>query len=320
MNELSVLARAALALTAAVGGAALAQTDAVIRITAGRAEIRAEPSATAPVYHDVTEGAYLLLVREEAGWFQVQLPPNPRAPGLRALGYVSTRFATRVTGAEAAKGADLARRLPARSVGGSIAVGAELPGKTIWLKAQSTRAIPIAGPGSTVEAIASNDALINALGASAVLAPAASEVTWVWVTGANAAAPALASRQPSFYVSYGEVPGLNSNEWAPYVVRLAPAGSSWRVVSALAGPASAQFRAEADWFVRKGLVQDERRGAIKGLAHGMVRLTLAAALEPGEYAIVIRPAYPQRRYGGREILGDDGPGVAFGAAWVFVVK
>jgi hypothetical protein len=312
------------ALVAAVllAGAVAAQSNAAIRITAGRAEIRSTPSATAAVFQHVPEGTYLLLIKEEGGWFQVELPPNFKMPGVRAIGYVEARFATRVSGAEAARALETARRPKPKPPGDTIAVAAEVSGTSVWLKAQPTRAVWLAGTFPTLAEAVSTPALLDALrsgSADGNPPPGTHDVTWVWVTAALASPPVVPARRPSFFVSYGEVTGLDSNEWAPAVVRLS-AAADWRVVSALPGHGLARTLSARTWEVRRGLMQLDAAGSVIGLAQGIVRVTLNAPLAPGEYALVIRPAFLQRRYAGRDILGDHGPGVAFGAAWVFQIK
>lgn len=315
---------AGLVAAAALAVTGLVQTDAVIKITAGRADVRSDPSPGAPILRQVTEGTYLILIKEDGEWFQVQVSTT----GLRAVGYVLRTAARKVTGAEAAKGAEAVRHPPAKAPGDTIAIGAELPGKTIWLKAQATRPVPVADIAPTMAAAASSEALQQILGSATdvssipaqVMPPGVNDVVWIWVARANASAPVLASRYPTFFVSYGEVPGLNSNEWAPYVVRLETVSEGWRVLSVLAGPALARNYSQPLWALRKELVQHQMAASLTGLTHGIVRLTLHVPLEPGAYAVVIRPAFPQRWYSGRQVLSDEGPGVAFGAAWVFGVK
>jgi hypothetical protein len=92
-------AGAAFISAAALVATVLAQSDVdVIRITLGRADIRSEPSPAAPILRQVTEGSYLIVIKEDAGWFQVQLPASR---GLRALGYLQKTSAVRVKPAEA---------------------------------------------------------------------------------------------------------------------------------------------------------------------------------------------------------------------------
>ena len=315
----------ALLVAAALAATVFAQADVnVIRITLGRAEIRSEPSLSAPILRQVTEGTYLILIKEDAGWFQVQLPASG---GFRPLGFVLKTTAVKVKPAEAATALEAIRNPPAKPPGDTIVVGAEVTPRTIWLKAQATQRFPIAEPVTTVAAAASSKSVTTVLAGADTgmnlgdvrLPPGVNDATWIWVTRAGPAASVLPSRRPSFYVSYGEVPGLDSREWAPYVVRLAPAGE-WRVVTVLAGPALAMNYSVAHWEIRRTIVQTEMAGSITGLTDGMVRLTITAPLAPGEYALVIRPAFWRRSYAGRDILGDRGPGVAFGAAWLFSVK
>jgi hypothetical protein len=320
-------AGAALFAAAALAATVLAQSQA-IRITAGRTEIRSGPSDAMPPLQSVTEGTYLVLFKEDGDWFQVELPPHPRRsdmsrPDMRALGYVSKRFAAKVPPAETAAALEAARRLPAWPPGASMVVGAEVSSKTIWLKAQPTRAVWIPDPAATIAGAASSEALLTALAAGEGFnkpIPGVNDVSWIWATAVAESTPVFSSRQPSFYVSYGDVEGLDAREWAPYVVRLSAAGGSWRVVSALPGPSTAMHHSRPHWEIRRTIVQDEMPGTITGLVEGTVRLSVKAPLKPGEYAIVIRPAFHRRLYAGRDVLGAYGPGVAFGAAWVFGVR
>ncbi len=309
----------------AMATAVWAQAPGAIRVTAARANIRATPAADAPVIEQVTEGSYLELIKEEGAWFQVRVPPNPRFPGIRAVGYVSKTVARLVTPAEAAAAADAARRPIVTPPGGTVAIAADHSGKTAWLKAAATRAVAITDTGATPTSAPASPALLVALGEagadSSGRRDALAVVTWVWTVAADAPAPVLTSRRPSFFVSYGDVPGLDPNEWTPGVVRLQPVeGTPWRVVSAASGPADARTRGEADWAVLRDLSERSARVSLSGSGPGIMRMTLNAALEPGEYAVVIRPVYAARRYTGRRVFGNEGEGVAFGAAWVFGVR
>src|SRR5687768_1722735 len=81
--------------------AVIAQEPAVVRVTAARANVRAEASEKAPVLDQVIAGAVLELVSSEGDWFHVRLPPDPRLGGARVTGYLSRKVAVQVTGAEA---------------------------------------------------------------------------------------------------------------------------------------------------------------------------------------------------------------------------
>ncbi len=303
-----------------------AQAPTAIRVTAARANIRATPAADAPVIEQVTEGAYLELLKEEGAWFQVRVPPNPRFPGIRAVGYVSKTVARLVSPAEAAAAAaDAARRPIVTPPGGTVAIAADHSGKTAWLKAAATRAVAVTDTGVTPTSAPASPALLVALGEagadSSGRRDALAVVTWVWTVAADAPAPVLTSRRPSFFVSYGGVPGLDPNEWTPGVVRLQPVeGTAWRIVSAASGPADARTRGEADWAVLRDLSERSARISLSGTGPGIMRMTLNAPLEPGEYAVVLRPVYAARQYTGRRLLGNEGEGVAFGAVWVFGVR
>ena len=76
---------------------------------------------------------------------------------------------------------------------------------------------------------------------------------------------------------------------------------------------------QADWVILRQLKQEVVQTALDGSGPGLVQVRPTAALTPGEYAIVLRPAYA-RGYSGREILNDAGAGSVFSVAWTFTIK
>ncbi|HYN07775.1 MAG TPA: hypothetical protein VES67_10325 [Vicinamibacterales bacterium] len=129
----------------------------------------------------------------------------------------------------------------------------------------------------------------------------------------------LPAGRPSFFVVYTELPNLNPNDFLPSLVRLVPAGQDWRVAAMAGGRADARSRDATDWVIARDLNQDVVPSAIEGRGPGIVQLRPRAALTPGDYAIVLRPAFAHG-YSGRELLGDEGVGVVFNAAWTFKIK
>jgi hypothetical protein len=85
------------------------------------------------------------------------------------------------------------------------------------------------------------------------------------------------------------------------------------------GRAEARTRDTSDWVIARDLNQDVVPSVLDGSGPGIVQLRPRATLTPGDYAIVLRPVFA-RGYSGRELLGDQGAGVVFNAAWVFRIK
>jgi hypothetical protein len=128
----------------------------------------------------------------------------------------------------------------------------------------------------------------------------------------------LAGR-PSFFAAYTELADINLNEVVPALVRLVPGSQGWKILGMSPGRAGADSRDVAEWVIARDLQQDAVAVTLTGSGPGLVDLRPRLALEPGEYAIVLRPAVA-KPYSGREILGEYGVGRLFGAAWLFKVK
>ncbi len=86
-------------MTLAVAPQLLAQTEGAVRVTAARANVRAEPNEKAAVVSQVTSGTMLTLRAVEGDWFRVQLPADPRLGGVRVEAFISRKVAALVTSA-----------------------------------------------------------------------------------------------------------------------------------------------------------------------------------------------------------------------------
>ncbi len=76
----------------------------------------------------------------------------------------------------------------------------------------------------------------------------------------------------------------------------------------------------ADWPVRRDMIESSMPVNIVGSGPGLMQMTLKAPLAPGEYAVVLRPAF-DRLYRGRYLVGGfAGEGLAFGAVWRFRIQ
>src|SRR5262245_29127062 len=102
------------AVALAMATPALAQTGGSVRVTATRANVRAEPHEKAAVVSQVTSGTVLPLRAVEGDWYRVQLPADPRLGGVRVEAFISRKVAALVTG-EAAGGTKPAATTPAAS-------------------------------------------------------------------------------------------------------------------------------------------------------------------------------------------------------------
>jgi hypothetical protein len=290
-----------------------------VRVTAVRANIRAEASETSKVLAQVAQGMELELVSVEGDWFQVRVPVS----GLRVSAYISKKVAristpSRAPASAAASGgspsAQPPRSTPADRNGMSVVM--TVGDVSAPLLPRTLRVVQIGDKADSLARIAS---LVPATGQTMGRAGDVSTVTFVWVADEPAAQRVVADRRPTFLAVFRDVPGLNPEDLAPVLVRLTPAASGIRLIAALRGRADQASRMDPDWDVVHDLKQDIVRTDLQKLDRGNMRLTPAADLPPGEYAIVLRLA-SKRKVAGSAVLGTDGEGRIFSVAWDFGVK
>ena len=319
MSSSSERLTALLVAAAVLTGVAAAQTVKFVRTFAENTTIRSEPNERAAPLDDVPSGTFLEVVSHSGDWFQVRLPPDPRLGSARPLGYVSRLVSVPVTGAEITAAEAAVTKPIVRPPGEGITVGVDSQGKSLWLAPTYVRpvALQLKGKPDSVEAgLAVTEALQRP---PARPASPNAQVTWVWVTPADEHGPVIGG-SPSFFVEYRQVRGLDPPDWVPGIVRLGTAGTAWRLVTAIPGHADAASREAADWPIRRDMIETSMPVNIIGSGPGLMQMTVKTPLAPGEYAVVLRPAF-DRLYRGRYLVGGfAGEGLAFGAVWRFTIQ
>ena len=144
------------------------------------------------------------------------------------------------------------------------------------------------------------------------------QVAYVWVLDAATAPTAIEERRPVFLVDFKKTAGVHPDDLLPALVRLAPAPSGRRVVGMVRGRADEIARTTAEWDVMRDFRQETVKAEVKIVEPGAARITPAADLPPGEYAVVIRP--PRKRLIGAVVLSEAGEGRLFRTAWSFVIR
>jgi hypothetical protein len=125
--------------------------------------------------------------------------------------------------------------------------------------------------------------------------------------------------RPTIAVHYDAAPGISPDDFVPAIVRLAGTPTGARIMSIMRGRVDSPSRTVADWNVEKELKQDVVRCSTEMTARGLVKITPEADLEPGEYAVVMRPT-GNKTFAGANVLSATDDGRVFGIAWVFVRK
>ncbi|HEY6359165.1 MAG TPA: hypothetical protein VIX35_13025, partial [Vicinamibacterales bacterium] len=211
-----------------------------------------------------------------------------------------------------------------------VSVALDARGKTTWIATVAARAVPVVdgagSPGSpgNLDQLASSASLpmmTAALdGATPMPVDASTVVTWTWLLPASAIV-ASTSGQPVLTVIYTDMRDLSSGDVMPVLVRLMPIGSGWRLVATARGRADEPLRNEPDWSVTRMLAPVVGAQAEGG--SGLMKIRLARALPPGDYAVILRPLTPQPLAGERVFTGSAlaaGDAIVFGTAWPFHVS
>ena len=120
--------------------------------------------------------------------------------------------------------------------------------------------------------------------------PGAPKVTYVWGLPGRNSSRELTDTNPMFELNYGDIPGVDPDAYEPAVLKLVQSKDNYRLVGATqikmttknmmagASPENGKWISEERWPSR---VNKEERG--------FYILHVNTPLEPGEYAVVLRP-------------------------------
>lgn len=298
--------------------------DGTVRVTAARANIRSEPNDKAPVLMQVTAKTILTLRAIEGEWFRIQVPPDPRLGPIRIEAYISSKVATIVspigpaerkpTDTSPSTATPTALPEPAGTRDGmSVAV---VRGNTMTFLDSSEARLRIAPAKSdSFRALAASLPKED----SPVAGKGIDPVIYAWTVDGAASETVVAEKRPPLLVMYKSARELAPADLTPMIVKLTPSISSVRIIGFVRGRADQASRTVADWDVIKDLKQDIIRATVALPEPGAAQITPAADLEPGEYAVVLRPN-GTKKLSGAGVLAIGPESRLFTAAWTFSIK
>ena len=304
-----------------------AQEPRFVRVTVPTANVRSQPSESAPIVDTVSWGKVLELKSEEGEWYFVSLPPDPRLSGARVQAYISKKVARLETGTPPA---DVAAATPAVPSADDRVVQMEAAGAEVWLPATTLRVVYVADAASTstLAGLATLDAVRGAFGGAAAQSVDPSAlVTYLWAAPARPAPRAAPARRPTFTAFYGQIAGVDPEVFFPALVKLVTVGAvaqtdapAWRLVAAARGRADAPAAEQSEWDVMREFKQAVVPSDLRAATRGIVRITPKTDLAPGDYAVVLRSLVPGQKFAGLRVFGGVAEGRAFGRAWAFAIK
>jgi hypothetical protein len=142
---------------------------------------------------------------------------------------------------------------------------------------------------------------------------------YVWAL-AGVSSPVAASSSPRVDVAYASLPGINPDEFDPVIVKLTASNSAWRLVGATKAKSETVLTQAPQWQVYSSFIEDRVPATVNKIASGHAQISPAAALTPGEYAVVLRPISKDKKFSGADIALNQGVGLLFNSAWSFSVK
>ena len=147
------------------------------------------------------------------------------------------------------------------------------------------------------------------------------KVTYVWALNGGSSAANVGGNTPTFEVNYAGLPGVNPDQFEPVIVKLSlTPQSNLRLVGATAAATTAEQSTQQDWPIYSSFVEDRVNAKVDKLAPGHAKLTPAAAMGPGEYAVALRPVDKSHKFSGEEVAKNQAEGLLFNYAWAFSVR
>jgi hypothetical protein len=144
-------------------------------------------------------------------------------------------------------------------------------------------------------------------------------VTYVWGVPNPASTNVLQTLSPAFSVDFSRTPGINAADYEPAIVKLTPAQNTCRIVGATEGKEDARSSPAADWQVYSHFLEERVPVKSEKLEAGKYKISPAAELFFGEYAVVLRPISRSKKFSGGDVARAQGDGLMFDALWTFKI-
>ena len=130
---------------------------------------------------------------------------------------------------------------------------------------------------------------------SGVLSHRAPTVTYVWGVPSPASTNILQTVSPNFAVDFSRAIGIQADDYEPAIVKLTPAQNACRIVGATQGKADVRSSPAADWQMYSHFLEERVSTRAEKLEAGKYKVSPASELQPGEYAVVLRPISKRKK-------------------------
>ena len=121
-------------------------------------------------------------------------------------------------------------------------------------------------------------------------------------------------------MDFSRVIGVTVDDYAPALVKLTPAQNTCRIAGATQGKADVRSSPAADWQIYSHFLEEGVATQAEKLGPGKYKVSPASELQPGEYAVVLRPLTKDKKFSGGDVARAQGDGLMFDAIWTFQVS
>jgi hypothetical protein len=143
-------------------------------------------------------------------------------------------------------------------------------------------------------------------------------MTHIWALQGQHSPNVIKVNTPKLELNYGNVVGLNPDEFEPALIRLTPSQSNYRLVGAT--EAKQDVYEQPEWSTYSSMMEDRLPATVTKLDRGKYEVTPTAALPVGEYGIVLRPLNKGMKFNGKDVMNGSGSGMVFSSVWSFSIQ
>ncbi len=158
------------------------------------------------------------------------------------------------------------------------------------LRSLATEGLSFAAMGAGPGGMMAMSAFSMVSGFMPGMRPGAPKITYVWGLPGRTSSRTLSETDPIFELNYGDIPGVDPDAYEPAVLKLVQTKDNYRLVGATQLKMTAKnMRNGANPENGKWLSEDRWPSHCDKEERGFYVLRVDTPLEPGEYAVVLRP-------------------------------
>jgi hypothetical protein len=145
-------------------------------------------------------------------------------------------------------------------------------------------------------------------------------VTYIWAVPGLKSETAIQNKQPEFEIHFDGIPGINSQEYEPVLLKLEPTPSNVRLVGATEAKQDSLQVSTQDWGMYSSFVEERIPAQATSTSPGISRIQPSAVLAPGEYCVALRPLDKTKKFAGGSVAQNTGDGLVFNSVWTFEIQ